>query len=79
MACGTLICAHQNEFNSAILGSDAHYFSSARNVTDGAGKYQKTRDELKKVQNNLDKIWVKNVYTWGKSLTDTNFFYIPAD
>ena len=32
MACHTLICSHDNEFNKLILGHDAYYFSNENDV-----------------------------------------------
>lgn len=61
MGSKALICANNNEFNSAILGKDAFYFNTSNEVT-------KVIDSIKKVDynqymdNNIEKI--KNIYEW---------------
>jgi len=63
MASQALVCAHNNEFNAAILGDDAYYFNSASDVTQLCNSIIKG-DELNRsmVSNNLKKIQTK--YTW---------------
>ncbi|GGH19210.1 DUF1972 domain-containing protein [Mucilaginibacter phyllosphaerae] len=62
MACNTLICSHQNKFNSAVLGDDALYFSSTDDVTHhllNANKSSGRYDQF--FLNNYTKI--KEIYT----------------
>lgn len=61
MAAGSLICAHKNEFNQSILGSDALYFTSSSDLTNIIDRnYDDQREEY--VSNNLKKIQSK--YSW---------------
>lgn len=61
MGSRALICAHKNEFNSAILGNDAFYFQNSDEIS----KYLDTINKLKyltRVNSNVEKI--KTVYQW---------------
>lgn len=62
MASQALICAHNNVFNSAILGEDALYFSSSNDV---AAILDSTKriDFASFVLHNLNKI--KSTYNWN--------------
>lgn len=62
MASGSLICAHNNIFNRAILNDDAHYFDNASDVAEALKAVTKNGDEMKKIDRNLEKI--KNIYNW---------------
>jgi glycosyltransferase involved in cell wall biosynthesis len=65
MASSALICAHQNEFNSAILGKDAYYFHDSASVTQIMNLVnRKERSETEKINQNLAKI--VNTYSWNK-------------
>ncbi len=55
MASNTLICAHDNEFNSTILGDDAFYFSSSGDISEVLGRVIKHGETLK-TGNNTKKI-----------------------
>jgi glycosyltransferase involved in cell wall biosynthesis len=61
MGSNALICAQDNEFNSAILGKDAFYFATTKDV---AETIQNIRYELhlEKVKNNKRKI--SDLYSW---------------
>jgi len=63
MASNALICANNNEFNSAILGDDAFYFSTVDDVAKilTSVLYENHGD---KVKNNREKI--TELYTWEK-------------
>ncbi|PRD46848.1 DUF1972 domain-containing protein [Sphingobacterium haloxyli] len=65
MASESLICANRNPFNQYILGEDALYFSTPKDVSDVLSKIQK-HDELfqRMVRNNIAKI--KDTYAWEK-------------
>ena len=61
MGSKALICANKNEFNSAILGDDALYFSSSTEVTQVIESVYKN-DYLRFIDNNVQKI--KEIYEW---------------
>lgn len=61
MASNALICAHDNEFNKAILESDAFYFSNAQQVCDLVNSIS-IEEQHQKLINNQEKI--KSIYTW---------------
>lgn len=74
MASGALICAHRNDFNAAVLGPDAYYFSDEMEVA----KIMNTEVEEKKVtawkEDNLEKIaanhsWEKIINAYNTVLT----------
>lgn len=65
MASSGLICAHDNEFNSTILGEDAYYFTdsgSAKNILNSVNKADPK--ENVKINRNLEKI--STTYAWDK-------------
>lgn len=63
MSSNALICANDNEFNSAILGADAMYFRSAYEVSGFIDTVEKIsfKDFL---ENNRNKI--QHIYSWDK-------------
>ena len=72
MSSSSLICAHNNHFNKAILGDDAFYFNCDKCVTSLLEKENIQERELY-VHNNLKKI--KKKYTWSQILNEyENFF-----
>jgi glycosyltransferase involved in cell wall biosynthesis len=65
MASSAVICAHQNEFNSTILGKDAYYFKDSASVADILLQVnRRNKSESEKISQNLAKI--ENTYTWNK-------------
>jgi glycosyltransferase involved in cell wall biosynthesis len=66
MASSALICAHDNIFNQSILGPDAYYFRSSRdisNLLDNEGFSQELSSENQvKITNNIKKI--EERYSW---------------
>ena len=62
MASQSLICAHNNPFNRAILQQDAYYFDTPQEVTYTL-EYIEKNQEAYKVKNNLEKI--NNIYEWS--------------
>ncbi len=56
LAGGALVCAHQNPFNSAIVGADGYYFTTADEITTLRDSVDKTRDAGDKLINNWRKI-----------------------
>ena len=56
MGSGRLIAAHDNEFNRAILQSDAFYFSSAEQVAQILNKALRTEQTEVMLENNFKKI-----------------------
>lgn len=63
MGSNALICANNNEFNSAILGIDAFYFTIAEEVADVVKSALK-KEHLEKIENNRKKI--EELYSWEK-------------
>ncbi|MEM9024615.1 MAG: DUF1972 domain-containing protein [Bacteroidota bacterium] len=61
MASSALVCAHQNPFNAAILGEDAHYFSDADSVCHALDHVVKQGKEAK-IARNRDKI--RDQFSW---------------
>lgn len=72
MAAGALICAHNNEFNSAILGDNGFYFSNTDDVTDALINIIRS-DHTEKIRSNLD--LVRTQYTWAKIVDDYESFF----
>jgi glycosyltransferase involved in cell wall biosynthesis len=75
MGSGALICAHQNEFNSSILGNEAYYFSDSKDVT-----ALLNNEQINKISNshyvsrNLQK--VKDLYLWTKIVRDYEAYFV---
>jgi hypothetical protein len=64
MASKSLICAHDNVFNRAVLGNEACYFSSVQNIIYCLEK-DKTDEEIQAwCEINVQKI--KRDYSWDK-------------
>jgi hypothetical protein len=61
MASGAFICAHDNEFNRAVLGADACYFSNENDIA-SAIKKNHPPGSAPMIKANLDKI--QGQYTW---------------
>jgi glycosyltransferase involved in cell wall biosynthesis len=51
-----LVAAHRNEFNKAVLGSDAFYFSTADEVRQLAETVRRAEKEKRMIENNFHKI-----------------------
>jgi len=64
MASNSLIVAHKNEFNAAILDDDAFYFESSADVTEHLNNILDKKTHQEKTINNLSKI--ENHYSWDK-------------
>jgi glycosyltransferase involved in cell wall biosynthesis len=65
MASSALICAHQNEFNSTILGKEAYYFTDSTSVAHIMSQVNKRdKGEAEKISQNLSKI--EYTYSWNK-------------
>jgi len=62
MGSQALICAHQNEFNQAILESEAFYFENVNDVTGLIDGTIEKQNYLSFVENNLSKI--EKFYLW---------------
>jgi len=62
MASNSLIVAHDNEFNKAILNEDAFYFSNAEGVTSAINTIETKQEYKHFLVQNRDKI--KNKYSW---------------
>lgn len=61
MSSSALICAHDNEFNKAILGTDALYFTNASSVANYINVISKANYQ-NYIKSNIDK--VKEKYQW---------------
>lgn len=61
MGSKALICANDNEFNSAILGQDAFYFNDAKDVANYLNTIHKLAYSAY-IENNIEKI--KTIYQW---------------
>ncbi len=77
MACGTLICAHDNPFNRAVLGNDAFYFASAEDVAQVSSNMPgqiMVREMM--IANNLEKI--RNDHSWEKIISAYEQLFIQS-
>ena len=77
MACSSAVVAHNNQFNRSVLGENAYYFSSAKELSSIFNKYDSEQTELFK-KNNLARI--ENQYNWNM-VTDEyeKLFYEAID
>jgi glycosyltransferase involved in cell wall biosynthesis len=66
MAASALICAHNNPFNKAVLGSDAYYFTSEKDISRLLPNNPKPTPAM--ISNNLQKIRTR--YDWDKVIDD---------
>lgn len=67
MASNAFICAHDNIFNSSILGKDAIYFSDEKSITSIVNQYDK-KDFENSCLSNFKKI--ESFYSWEKIISD---------
>lgn len=68
MASRSLICASQNPFNQYILGDDALYFSSTKEISTFLKTIHKNKEIFQKmIMNNISK--VQEIYSW-KNIID---------
>ena len=74
MGSKSLIAAHKNEFNHAVLQKDAYYFQSAKDVEGLIESVNRDKKEEQMVQNNFLKI--ENQYTWPDIIEQYNSFII---
>lgn len=79
MACHCLICANENEFNRAVLGGDAYYFTTSRDIS-GLLKtktYLSSSDEGYR-DRNIKKI--EEVFNWERIVDsyENHFFEIQT-
>lgn len=68
MAASCLICANDNEFNRAILGEDAFYFSNSEEIKNIYSKINNKENEKVKINANEKKI--KELYSNKKIIND---------
>lgn len=76
MASHTLIVAHQNGFNEAVLGDDAYYFTSSDDISHLVLTLRKVEHEKRKIDNNLQKI--EQHYNWEKIVLQYEELFIRA-
>lgn len=75
MACSARICAHNNPFNAAILGSDAFYFSDDFSLAEIIRNKDAEQQPLW-IPNNLDKI--SHYYNWPHIINEYERVMIKA-
>jgi glycosyltransferase involved in cell wall biosynthesis len=66
MAGRALIVAHDNVFNREVLGEDAYYFSSSRDIAAIFENVYRGQHEERMIRNNLGKI--ERQYSWQKTI-----------
>ena len=76
MACRCNIAAHDNEFNTAILGDDAKYFSSVHDVKKIIIQPLQQDVNSQHAQSNIEKI--KIYYNWKKIIEDYETIFLQA-
>jgi len=62
MACNTLICAHDNQFNKHVLEEDAFYFSDSKDILELISSASINKDHKNWRGNNRQKI--EDCYNW---------------
>jgi glycosyltransferase involved in cell wall biosynthesis len=62
MASGSLIAAHNNEFNRAVLQSDAYYFNNAEGIVLLIKQLEQQEQTTDMVSNNMNKI--RSTFNW---------------
>jgi glycosyltransferase involved in cell wall biosynthesis len=62
MSSATIIAAHDNEFNRAVLQNDAFYFANAAEVEQLSNTIERTDATAEMTENNLKKI--KDKFNW---------------
>ncbi|MBL7932753.1 MAG: DUF1972 domain-containing protein [Bacteroidia bacterium] len=73
MASNALVCAHDNDFNRAILGEDALYFRSTEDVTRLMNEKISKGEYTKFTENNSVK--VLNLYSWENIINQYESFF----
>jgi glycosyltransferase involved in cell wall biosynthesis len=76
MGSKTLIAAHQNEFNHAVLQKDAYYFQSAKDVEQLIESVNRDEKEKQMVENNFLK--VETQYNWPVIIEQYNAYIIEC-
>jgi glycosyltransferase involved in cell wall biosynthesis len=75
MACGALICAHDNGFNRAVLQEDAFYFYADEDVTAVANDLE-NKDTRQMAEHNLHKI--REQHHWDTIIRSYEQLFIQA-
>ena len=75
MACGALICAHDNGFNRAVLQEDAFYFYADDDVTELVNDLD-AKDISRKTDRNLQKI--REYHDWDMIIGSYEQLFIQA-
>lgn len=75
MACGALICAHDNGFNRAVLQEDAFYFYANDDVTEVVNNLD-TKDTSYMTEHNLQKI--RQHHHWDTIIESYEQLFIQA-
>ena len=75
MSSHALICAHDNEFNKAILEGDAFYFSCKKCIIPLLNQ-EEINETNGFISNNIEKI--KQKYSWKKVISDYESYMISS-
>ncbi|TKI69903.1 glycosyltransferase family 1 protein [Sulfurimonas crateris] len=75
MGAQALVCAHKNEFNSAILGEDGLYFKTADDIKITLQSKDK-KNFATFLKNNIEKI--RNIYEWKKIIQDYENIFLKS-
>jgi len=73
MSSYAVICAHNNDFNKAILKNDAFYFNCSKCITALLNK-ESIEESKSFIENNIEKINTK--YNWKKILDEYESFIL---
>jgi glycosyltransferase involved in cell wall biosynthesis len=76
MACGALICAHDNGFNRAVLKDDAFYFYSGEEITNIIQDQYTFHQRERMVANNLQKI--KTYHNWDNIINEYEQLFLES-
>ncbi|MES2006088.1 MAG: DUF1972 domain-containing protein [Bacteroidota bacterium] len=76
MACGAMICAHDNVFNRSVLQEDAFYFSNEEDIETVASRIH----PIEKVDNirNRNRQKIREQYSWQKIIADYETLFIQS-
>jgi glycosyltransferase involved in cell wall biosynthesis len=73
MSCGALICAHKNEFNRAVLGEDAYWFSNASDIAE-----MEIDNSVKPSMVNANLVRIKSNHSWEKIIGQYEHLFMKA-
>lgn len=76
MACGALICAHDNVFNRAVLQDDAFYFYSEEDITETVTGIRAGNTINEMIEHNFQKI--RDNHNWAKIINAYEQVFIQS-